>query len=105
MSALATAPRANPRGMARYPLPLFSLLSNRRDEEVTETPSIRNGIATMASYCFVARQERGIHGRTAPVETFDEVGGELVAEKGWTAVSSPSGLRLSRLGVADAFID
>jgi hypothetical protein len=38
------------------------------DEEVTQTPFFRNGIANITSYSFIARQERGILDRTSPVD-------------------------------------
>jgi hypothetical protein len=69
---------------------IWSVEFFQRDILVTETPSFRNGIATMTRYSRVARQERGIIDRTVLDETFDGAGGELVAENDCLRSACPS---------------
>jgi len=59
---------------------------------VTKTPSFRNRVATMASYCLIACQERGIIDRPELVESFDEVRGRAGRKQGRPAVSSPGAM-------------
>src|SRR3984885_8918329 len=85
--ALQFSSRAN---TVRLIHPQFTALAARTvrpDEEVTQTPSFRNGTATMTRYLLTARQERGILDGTAPIETFDEVRGQAGRGKGLPAVS------------------
>lgn len=85
--ALQFSSRANTVRLIHAQFTALAARTVRPDEEVTQTPSFRNGTAIMTRYLLTARQERGILDGTAPVETFDEVRGQAGRGKGLPAVS------------------